>query len=122
LTEILTNPSLKLKSEDSLFRYRSDCISKDPEFFRFLEDLRFEYLSSDAISGCFELVIDSFERLTIGLWLKLKSRLILPVTPGTMRDRVLSVLLEFPPTVSLQGIIAYLTAQCGGNAHEHNVV
>jgi hypothetical protein len=76
LFAILQNKSMKLQSEDSLYKMISSLISTDVEYSILLECVKYEYLSRDSFGLFFDFISKSFEFLTLHLWHRLRSRLI----------------------------------------------
>jgi hypothetical protein len=127
ISDIVSHPSLKVVSEDSLYDFIVSKTEDDQSFLLLLEFVRFEYLSTSKFRAFIELMLTSFDYFNSSLWLSLRSRLSLPVSPETSNDRLFvakSPAAEFAPSSSscLNGIIAHLTRRCGGNVHDRNVV
>jgi hypothetical protein len=81
LHSLLSDPTLVLQSEDSLFEIIHRHASQNAAFFPLLEFLQFEFLSDQCIRSAFNFLSASFDFLTFGIWEKVGQRLILPVTP-----------------------------------------
>jgi hypothetical protein len=125
--EILSDNSLKIKSEDLLYDFILSRAEDDCEYSGLLEQIRFEYLSAPKFNEFLNLISQSFEYMNHSVWSSLRSRLSFPVSPETSNDRVLmtgSGSRDFAPasSSSLNGIIAYLTRRCGGNVQDHDVI
>jgi hypothetical protein len=114
---IPSQESLRIVSEDSLFdgRFRDN--------LRFFEFVRFEFLSTSRLRQFLE-IIDDFNICGSSTILKsLLARLVLPVDRSSLGTSKYGM-SHFPPSDSdpLDGIIARLTRECGGNVHDHEVV
>jgi hypothetical protein len=124
--EIISHLSLKISSENSLYDFAMDCISKNPDFSILLECIRFEYLSQSKFMEFIIFLSNSFEYLSYSVWESLRRRLSLPVLQESTNDRIFvepGHRMEFAASLSaLNGIVARLTNLCGGNVHHHNVV
>jgi hypothetical protein len=79
LESILSDPSLVLQDEDSLFEIVHRRASEDLSYFGLLEFVRFEFLSDEAMKRAFEFISSAFESFTFGIWSSLRTRLTLPV-------------------------------------------
>jgi hypothetical protein len=75
LFNILSHDLLQISGEDSLFSYISSRICSDAESLDLLQFVRFEYLSSECISGFFSALPDSIDRHH---WESISGRLIQP--------------------------------------------
>jgi hypothetical protein len=124
---ILSNKSLCILSEDSLFDMIND--RGFDEFFELFGFVRFEFVSVDRIREFCEKSQDMKKDLNLSLsllvWRQLCGRLILPVDISNVsRDssRYLSRLIDFKSSSPLSGIISYLTSKHGGNVSDKNVV
>jgi hypothetical protein len=128
--DVICHPSLKIRSEDSLYDFILHGMSRNGDFFNLLEFIRFGYLSLSKFKEFFELIRESFEYLTVSLWTDLRNRLSLPVSSTSSNDRIHEFVkqppdrsvTDFTPTSPLNGIVAYLTRQCGGNVHDNGIV
>jgi hypothetical protein len=81
LEAILNDSRLVVWDEDSVFEIIQSLASKDLSSFGLLEFVRFEFLSVDCMARVSEFISSSFERLTFGIWSRLRARLALSVTP-----------------------------------------
>jgi hypothetical protein len=122
--DVVSHPSLRVASEDSLYDFIVSQLSEDPSA---LECVRFEYLSVAKFVGFVDLISNAFECLTPRLWESLRSRLSFPVLAQSTNDRVFLAVRrvsEFRPSPysPWNGIISYLTRRFGGNVHDSNVV
>ena len=130
---LLSSPSLKIEDEDSLYDFvRSRC-EKDLRFTSLFEFIYFEYLSIDRVEN-FVSFENLLENLNSNIWERVCARLIL----GTELKNNPRVFSTEPPkeepapdprkefvydeSRQLDGVIAYLTRQCGGNVHHHEIV
>jgi hypothetical protein len=110
LQAILSDSSLVVRDEDSLFDFIHRRASKDLSYFGLLEFVRFEFLSIRCIGRAVEFISTSFDCFTIGIWSSLRSRLRLPVTTRSESGRFKSfplidskILSEIPPLFSVFG-------------------
>jgi hypothetical protein len=111
--EILSHDSLRLLNEDSLCEFIVECAAVNPEFRYFLELVRFEFCSCQTVSQVLETVCDC---MNMSMWAALCRRLIRPIL-GRFRTR------EFVPgSDPLDGIIAHMTKEFGGNLHDLDLV
>jgi hypothetical protein len=112
LVAILSSPSPRIESEDWLY----DCIVSRMEgssgFLALLEFVHCEYLSRSKIAEFVELI--SGMELNLTMCENIRWHLIHPQIPPTH-----FVPSDFDP---LNGVIAHLTRECGGNVHDHKVV
>jgi hypothetical protein len=75
-----------------------------------------------------EIIDESFDVLTIGLWVSVCCRLSLSVSPTHQNDRFVESLLStahncpFAEGSPLEGIISYLTRKCGGHIGDRGIV
>jgi hypothetical protein len=92
LESILSDGSLVVRDEDSVFDVVHRRASEDISYFGLLEFVRFEFLSVGCIRRAFEFISSSFESLTFGIWSRFGNRLTLPVTPASPSGR-----LRLPP-------------------------
>jgi hypothetical protein len=73
---ILSDPTLNVENEDSLFDFIADQVDGDPSFFQLFQTVCFQYLSSDRIERIVSWISDSFDRLTLPIWRAISQRLI----------------------------------------------
>jgi hypothetical protein len=126
LEEILGEDVVCIPSEDWL----SDSIfSRDfDEYFWPLEFVRFEYLSNDRICEFVRRMSGSYIELNSRLLFKILNQLVCRVNISLFDCDMShysvghSGLQIVPGSDPLDGIIDYLTRQCGGNVHEKDVV
>jgi hypothetical protein len=128
ISAILSHSSLRLKDEDSLYAFLRSQFDKDRNFSSLFEILRFEYLSCESMTSFLDIVADSFDILTIPIWLAISHRLSLAVSPNHQNDRLAesSGFIEHACQLTegspLNGIIAYLTRKCGSNVVDHGII
>jgi hypothetical protein len=118
LWEIISHPSLVLSSEDSLYKFLSARFTRDPSYFQMLECVGFEFLSLQMV---LKFIADSheyFDYFNISLWDKVTRRLKLTATEPSYRR----IDFAWNNTAPLNGIIAQLSAECGGNVHDKGIV
>jgi hypothetical protein len=86
LESILRDASLVVKDEDSVFEIVHRRASADLSYLGLLEFVRFEFVSRDCMARAIELISDSVESITLGVWSSLRTRLCLsvnrPLRPG----------------------------------------
>jgi hypothetical protein len=87
LHSILSDPTLVLQTEDSLFEIIHRHASQNAAYIPLLEFLRFEFLSDQCMRSAFDFLSTSLDFLTLGIWEKLGKRLTLPVRPPPMGRR-----------------------------------
>ena len=119
---LLSSPSLRITDEDSLYNFVRSRSENDVRYASLFEFIQFEYLSVNSIedfaSFAPEYLLDN---ITSGIWTRICGRLIQDAKRKT-NPRV-----PIPPFVCdqskpLDGIIAYLTRECGGNVHDKQIV
>jgi hypothetical protein len=87
LEAILRHPGLVVQDEDSVFDVVHRRSSADLSYFGLLELVRFEFLSEDCITRAFDFIGSSFDLLSLGIWLSLRARLTVYVTPSSQPSR-----------------------------------
>jgi hypothetical protein len=130
LTRILSNQSLRIESEDSLYEIIHSHLDLDPDSISFLEYIRFEFLTCQTMAQFVSWSFDHSEQFPFShsLWEALSRRLLLRVgPPDTSIAEYRTARLHCPtsyvmPETVLDGIIAHLTRQCGGNVHDKGIV
>jgi hypothetical protein len=119
LYQIVSHPSLRVSSEDSLCDFLFERIADNPDFFDLFQFVHFTYLTASTLRQFVDLSVDNFDRFGPSLWASVVDRLLLPVV-GTAPDP------RYPSRDFLKslgkGIISYLTEQCHGNVHDMGVV
>jgi hypothetical protein len=116
---IISQGSLRLESEDSLYDFIRKGIETNREMFTLLEFVRWEYCSTDVMNDFFDVLSEHLSEINASIWTSLCARLVLPNIIGK----------QFPPSVKKggkfevpDGIIAHLTRECRGNVHDRHVV
>jgi hypothetical protein len=121
LSQILSSDQLKIKSEDWLYELIWELVERDRQYFTLLQFVRFEFVSTRIAAQFIERASEFVEFVDSSIWSSLGRRFIQQVLPSTPNHRVPG--REFiPQGDSLDGIITYLTSQCGGNVHDKGVV
>jgi hypothetical protein len=118
LHEILTDPLLRLQDENSIFSLALFHIRIDPMNQYLFDFVRFEYLSPHAMEKFLDL---GFEIITPSIWELLSKRLLLPVTPTSINER-LHCSHPLDPGRPFDGIFSYLTKKYDGNVHDKGIV
>jgi hypothetical protein len=122
---ILRDESLVAPSEDWLYGCVSRRFEVDPESASLLEWVRFEFLSVSSIEHFIEWTGHHSIDVSGWLWRGLCPRLLIDVRES-VRPRFSRlprrVVCDFDSGRPLEGIIAYLTRQCGGNVADRGVV
>jgi hypothetical protein len=112
---ILSEPDLRLTSEDFLYDMISSRFGRNPDSFELLDRVRFEYLSPPTIAKVIERSSEIFEHLNPAIWEKLCRRLAITLGPAVGNPVAQA-------KGSFSGIIAHLTNQSGGNVHTKGIV
>jgi hypothetical protein len=120
IREILSQDSLTLLNEDRLFELICSGFQKSVSYFGLLEFVRFDYLSPETIHRFTDLSFDIFDSLTLPVWLRICECLSASVYPRFARKQIFTKRSD--SARPLEGIIAFLTDQCGGNVHDRGVV
>jgi hypothetical protein len=87
LEAILRDSALIVGDEDSVFEIVHRLASADLSYFRLLEFVRFEFVSTDCMTRVIDFLSTSFESFTFGIWSSLHNRLGLSVTPPSQPGR-----------------------------------
>lgn len=125
---LLSSSSLRIESEDSLYDFIKSRCERDVSFASLFEFLCFENLSLDRISHFSRFANDHLlEHMSSGIWSRICGRLLRVSQQTLPRDEEAEafnstrefVYREMKP---LDGIIAYFTRECGGNAYENGLV
>jgi hypothetical protein len=124
LGRILSHDSLRIKSEDSLHDFVSSCFEACAESISLFSHVRFEYLSCDCIQRFILWSFDHFDRLCemFSVWEAITVRLSFSVSPSKLNSRLADRLFSPSTDGSLDGIIAQLTRDHGGNVHDVGIV
>jgi hypothetical protein len=122
LYEAIGQGSLRLENEDSLYNFISRGIETNREMHGLLEFLRLEYCSMEIMDNFFDIFSDYFYEINASKWASIRGRLI----SANVNKKPTK---QFSPSVKegqyfdvLDGIIAHLTRECGGNVHDRNVL
>jgi hypothetical protein len=83
LQSILSSPDLLLTDESSLCEMIRNLFyqSNDVSYWTLLEFVRFEFLGTESIHSVIEMISESFDFLTFGIWESICQRLLLSVPP-----------------------------------------
>jgi hypothetical protein len=119
LSRVLSHSELRLESEDSLFRLIETLCDEDESHRVLIDFVDAQYLSDSCI-GDYISFVDS-DQLSGNVWMSICRRLSLHVRPP-ISPRTRSEGVTFSPGDLDNGIIAYLTAKCGGNVHAMGLV
>jgi hypothetical protein len=109
LTDILSQDSLRIVSEDALYDYISSRVPENPDYFALLRFVRFEYLSCVSISHFASFGRDNLRLVDESIWNQFCQRLVhgnpFPSRDTPNRIREINVpLIESDP---VNGIIAH---------------
>lgn len=122
---LLSSPSLKIDDEDSLYDFVRSRSENDVRFMSLFEFIQFEYLSVDRVED-FASFTQEFllENMNSRIWTRICDRLIQEVKYKDNPRCATLPRAEFVCDKSnpLDGIIAHLTRECGGNVHEKGIV
>ena len=123
---LLSSSSLKIEDEDSLYDFVRARSEDDLKFTSLFEFVYFEYLSVDRIENFASFVSENLlENISSGIWIRICGRLIIENKLKNKNPRVSTPPgIEFPYNSSkpLEGVIAHLTRQYGGNVHDKGIV
>ena len=122
---LLSSPSLKINDEDSLYDLVRSRSESDVRFASLFEFVQFEYLSVNRIEDFASFAQEHLlENITSGIWTRVCGRLIQETKHGKNPRGSTARQSEFvcDPSKPLDGIIAHLTRQCGGNVHDKRIV
>ena len=123
---LLSSSSLRIEDEDSVYDFVRSRSETDLSFSSLFEFVYFEYLSKDRVEDFARFAKDNLlENISEGIWSRICCRLILDSKIGKKSPRdVKPPGREFPYKESdpLNGIIAHLTRECGGNVHDKGIV
>ena len=126
---LLSDPQLQIRDEDSLYDLVEMLVDCDLKFSPLFEFVCLEYLTVDRIKRFISFVGNRLlGEINLKLWEKISKRLVL--TPTAFPDDERGTRFAAPPGIdfactdpkSLNGIIANLSRECGGNVHDHGIV
>jgi hypothetical protein len=124
LCRVLSQDSLQIRSEDWLYDFFISRFEVCKESVSLLAQIRFEYLSCDRISRFILWSFEHFESFCeeFPVWKAISVRLSFAVSPRVDDSRFLG--RTFAPSCdgSLDGIIAHMTREHGGNVHDRGIV
>lgn len=132
---LLSNDSLKIEDEDSLYDFIRSRSEDDMRFASLFDFVLFEYLSVDRVENFASFVGEHLLcSVNIGLWSRICRRLVLTpkvcepnprsAKPGNANSKHVQREIEcvYNGSDALDGIISYLTRVSGGNVHDKGVV
>ena len=124
---LLSNPSLQIESEDSLYDFVRSRSEGDKSFSSLFEFVLFEYLSEDRVRDFVSFANEHLlENLTSGIWSRVSVRLVQATKVAAKNPRVISKGSKkeflYDSSKPLSGVIAYLTEQFHGNVHDKGIV
>ena len=129
---LLSSPKLQIEDEDSLYDFVRSRSENDLRFASLFEFVYFEYLSVDRIENFSSFVNENLlEKINSGIWSQICRRLILETKPNEKNPHTChndtgkkATAKEsgrefvYDGSKKLNGIIAHLTLECGGNVHD----
>ena len=121
---LLLSPSLKIEDEDSLYDFVRSRSETDLSFASLFEFTYFEYLSVNRIENFASFVSENLlENITSGVWRQICHRLILRANHTRKNPRsCIGKKFVYDESKKLDGVIAYLTSEWGGNVHDKGIV
>ena len=121
---ILSSSSMKIEDEDSLYDFVRSRSENDLRFTSLFEFVYFEYLSVDKIENFASFVSENFlDNISSGIWTRICGRLILETRLKNPRNvGPPGVKFVYDSSKPLDGIIAHLTREFGGNVHDKGIV
>jgi hypothetical protein len=124
VSRILTSDQLKILTEDALFEYICRHFDRHRDSLELLQFVRFEFLTGTGIGNFIAWSFNHFNELdfTLSFWKQITKRLSLNVHPDFLNDGRYRGVFKPKPGLPLDGIIAFLTAECGGNVHDKGAV
>jgi hypothetical protein len=127
--EILSQGSLKLESDDSLYNFISKGSETKREMFKVLEFVRLEYSSMEVMNDFFDVLSEPSYKISASMWSSLRSRLTRPnincrqFPPSVKKVTITGARGHGQITIDVpDGIIGHLTREYGGNVHDGHVV
>ena len=124
---LISSPSLRIEDEDALYDFIRSRSQKDLRFASLFEFVYFDYLSANRIDNFSSFVTTNLlGNLNSGIWERL-CRCLISKT-GKSKGKHSRVFI--PPPIEfvyngskhLEGVIAHLTRECGGNVHDKGIV
>jgi hypothetical protein len=109
LALVLSHESLLISSEDLLYRFISDQIPINPDYFSILLFVRFECLSGASIAHFIPLSEDCFDLIDLNFWKVICRRLELPVGYNCENKRAKEVYRPLDGRQRPDGIISYIS-------------
>lgn len=120
---LLSNRSLKIDDEDSLYDFVMSRAGNDVRFMSLFEFIYFEYLSQSRIEEFASFASEHLlDIINAGVWSKICRRLIFGSEAKEWNPRVVNSMEFAYDSKPLDGIIAHLTRTCGGNVHDEGIV
>ena len=126
---LLDDPQLQIRDEDSLYDLVEMLADRDLKFSPLFEFVCLEYLSVDRLKRFISFVGNHLlGEINRKLWETISKGLVL--TPTALPDDERGTRFAVPPGIdfrctnpkSLDGIIAHLSRECGGNVQDHGIV
>jgi hypothetical protein len=116
---ILSNPYLKIQTEDTLVALIVELCEFDPGYFRLFSCVRFDYLSELGMNAFLTVRAEHADYMDAVIWDRLARRLRRPL-PGVFYP----IQCEFRErkTRPLEGLLHHLSKACRGNVHRQGVV
>jgi len=124
-SEIISNESLRLVSEDSLYDIVCHFVCESSDNFWLFEFIQFEYLSRESISSFIEVSQERFAlSFNLSIWKRICVRLLEGKISGSGVNRFVNqgLRIEFDSNSPLNGIISHLAREHGGNVHDVGIV
>jgi hypothetical protein len=112
---LLSDPRLRIESEDWLLKVVTDLISRDSKFAVLLDSIECQYLSVESISRFANLVWSS--GVNFSVWSSLCRRLIHSVSPTAPNPRVRRWSILLDRSRPFDGFFSELWKSCGENPH-----
>jgi hypothetical protein len=119
---ILDHASLKLMSEDRLCDFVLSRSQTDLCFLALLAYVRFEYLSVESATKCWDFVMEHFAEMSVSILGSIRRRFLYPIVVDRRNDRFAGIRLLPVPSSPLDGIISHLSRRFGGNVHSKGIV
>ena len=122
---LLSSPSLRIIDEDSLYDFVRSRSDKDLRFASLFEFVCFDYVSVDGIQNFASFVNENLlENLNSGIWRQICRRLVIETKSkrSNLHASLPEIQFVYDASQRLDGIIAHLTRECGGNVHDEGIV